>query len=627
MEKNYGKKSNYNRNQSRKNFNTRQNKLSNNKWIETDETFVNPYNFVSLGGKCQRYDFSALRRKSELLTGVIHCSIETKTPVFIPNTTEENAFDHNSGRTLDFYSYNTITGNTLNSPEKPVIPASEIRGAVRSAYEAVTDSCLSTVDGGQPLYKRITIPGCPGILKKDAKGYYIQKATRYKVEKEKVENFREGQLVYFGKINRWKVAEDVLPDYKQGYKKGFFHRGEYFEKKKYESVFEEKKEIIRLPENFNPKEHLQKLLNLYDKETKINKTEEHSGYKHYNLNNKVLLVYYYEVDGKFYYLSPACISKIVFHHSINEILEQQGGYNPCTDIHFLCPACALFGMVGEKNALGSRLRFTDALVASDLDPEEYYLPPKVLTELSAPKLSATEFYLEDPGKDIWNYDFAGNWDGKKLIIDRNYQPKIRGRKFYWHSNKEPIWQNYTGYKDEKLNNLNCAIRPLKKGIRFTFRIYFEQITEEELKRLLWTLSIGGNESSHCHKIGMGKPIGLGSIKIKIDRVTIRKIQLSEGTIQYKEEERAFSLKELEETIDLNSKHVREFLKITDFNHSNMNISYPIGKNIKEQKEAGHIWFTGNRNIASKGKPKIHKSLPHILEEDLNLNIIEFKEYI
>ncbi|MEJ9152468.1 TIGR03986 family type III CRISPR-associated RAMP protein [Bacillus smithii] len=616
---------NYSKKRNDKNFNRQKNRTSN-KWIETDETFVNPYNFVSLGDKCQRHDFSALRKNSELLTGVIFCSIETKTPVFIPNTTNQNAFGHNFGKTLDFYSYKTITGNSLNNPEKPVIPASEIRGVTHSAYEAVTDSCLSTVDGDHPLYKRTSIPGCPGILKKDAKGFYIQKATKYKVKKEESEKFSEGELIYFKKKGFYAEKPSPTP-HKEYNKKGYFHRGEYIEGKKYEYIFVEKegiKEKIRLPEDFDPIEHLQKLLNLYGKDMKINRTEEHGGYKHYDLNNKILPVYYYKVDKNFYYLSPACISKIVFHHSISEILERQGGYNPCTDIHSLCPACALFGMVGEKNTLGSRLRFTDALVVSDLEMKKYYLPPKVLIELSTPKLSATEFYLEDPGKDIWNYDFAGDWNGKKLIIDENYQPMVRGRKFYWHSNKNPIWQNYTGNNDEKLNNLNCAIRPLNKGIRFTFRIYFEQITEEELKRLLWTLSIGGNESSHCHKIGMGKPIGLGSIKIKVDQVKIRKIQITGGTIQYQEEERTFSLKELEETIDLDSKQVREFLKITDFNHSNMNITYPKGINIKDQEEAGHIWFAGNRKIESEGKPKIHKSLPHILEEDLNLNVLNRK---
>lgn len=55
------------------------------------------------------------------------------------------------------------------------------------------------------------------------------------------------------------------------------------------------------------------------------------------------------------------------------------------------------------------------------------------------------------------------------------------------------------------------IKPIKRNIKFKSRIRFENLTKEELGALLFVLDLPEN---HYHKIGMGKPLGLGSIEIK-----------------------------------------------------------------------------------------------------------------
>lgn len=606
-------------------------------WRETEETFVNPYNFVCLGNGCRRFDIREYNSRDDLVTGYIECTLETKTPIFIPNPTNQNVLNHPGElKTLDFYSYKILDGSD-NQPGLPVIPASEIRGVIRAAFEAVTDSCMSTVDVEQKLYKRTTICGNAGILKKDDKGYYIQKAKRERVWPEDCKEFNEGQLVYVKgekDKNTGKYRPIVRAHPFKGGRPGYYHKGEFFDRKKYESVFIELKgdnNKIRLPADFDPIAYLKELIWLYNKNNNINQTDEHTGYIDYknyinNKENEYILVYYRNHNGKFY-LSPACISKELFYKRLHDILKKQGGYQPCTTQHEICPACALFGLASKQDRMASRLRFTDAKVCTRLpDVTEYYLPFKVLDELSNPKLSATEFYLENPGTDIWNYDYAANWDEKgKLRTIGGYEPKIRGRKFYWHSKGEPKWQDYRGKEDENLHKRNCAVRPLKRGIQFSFRIYFEQIAEDDLKRLIWTLNIGGNENSHCHKIGMGKPLGLGSVKIKVRQVKIRKIELLDDTISYKEVDVDYQPHKLEEVIDLNAKYVKEFLKITDMNEAKTNLSYPIAKNLTVEKnqDAIYHWFIGNRNLRSKSsmRPKVHRSLPEILDKNVELKAL------
>jgi|GEM_PF-982601 CRISPR/Cas system CSM-associated protein Csm3 (group 7 of RAMP superfamily) len=70
--------------------------------------------------------------------------------------------------------------------------------------------------------------------------------------------------------------------------------------------------------------------------------------------------------------------------------------------------------------------------------------------------------------------------------------------------------------DRKAKDLNVSkpqyslVKPLKTNNKFHGRIRFENLTNEELGALLFALEL---PIGCCHKIGMGKPLGLGSIRI------------------------------------------------------------------------------------------------------------------
>ena len=135
-------------------------------WVNDNNTFTNPYNFVSLDSACKRkHDYLEIKEKSNLLTGYISIAIKTETPIFIPNTTNDDAFEFKTERdengqdkkikSYDFFSYEDISNQDRQKKwSAPVIPGSEIRGAIRNAFEAVTSSCLSTLDEKRLMYKR-----------------------------------------------------------------------------------------------------------------------------------------------------------------------------------------------------------------------------------------------------------------------------------------------------------------------------------------------------------------------------------------------------------------------------------------------------------------------------------------
>ncbi|MCI6267018.1 MAG: RAMP superfamily CRISPR-associated protein [Clostridiales bacterium] len=109
---------------------------------------VVPYNFVPLGrGKTRVAPVDPTNLK--LLKGKICCTLEVKTPIFIPNTTGDAFFGDRKERIRAFFSYDIFTSQPVqvnHAPKKPIIPGSSLRGALRSVFEAASNSCLRVTD-------------------------------------------------------------------------------------------------------------------------------------------------------------------------------------------------------------------------------------------------------------------------------------------------------------------------------------------------------------------------------------------------------------------------------------------------------------------------------------------------
>ncbi|MDD2401840.1 MAG: TIGR03986 family CRISPR-associated RAMP protein [Clostridia bacterium] len=650
---------------------------------EKDERFVNPYNFVPFEEKCGRFPVEGMPSGK---TGYLDCRLEVLTPLFIPNTSNDKALQDPDNFKEDAYSYDffsytnlgTKVGAAMGNYKEPIIPGSEIRGAVRSVFEAAFNGCMSSVDLKRPLGRRSGDPKEAGILEK-TKGeqWEITPCERWKfntADKELInkiagkettyENLSEGQsfYVYVGSggrsypKNRNKTRRLTVdnirrekPMNSKDWNLAYLHKGERFESKKgNESVFvpQNNKKISVSEDDVK---RLREVVLQY-RDPKINKKQEGKGwYNGYEIReDKKTLVYYQKGEvGTPVYMAPACISREVFRKSIKEILQENGNYQPCEDRDNVCSACSLFGMIAsepengdqsntknpdksEGRGLASRVRFSDARIenlSKDSDWEKYYMPDTTLPEMGEPKPSTVEFYTffpyeKKPRKDsygYWTYDYK--MVGKNREILPKGQPKLRGRKFYWHSN---AWENFVE-KNESPINMRQRIRPLRekledgqsKPIIFQFCVYFENSTAEELKRLRWALTFDDPECAH--KIGRAKPLGFGSVRISVEDEYVRKIDEKTGEwscqrrinqTDSKIKETA-SIKSLKEMVNWKKKPIPT-------------VCYPLievkGENHKEKKandEASHQWFLGNRSRvkgANPMRPMFSKVLPKPEEE-------------
>lgn len=58
---------------------------------------------------------------------------------------------------------------------------------------------------------------------------------------------------------------------------------------------------------------------------------------------------------------------------------------------------------------------------------------------------------------------------------------------------------------------HTRMKPVADGKSFTFRIYFENLSDVELGMLQWILTV-----PQCHRLGMGKPLGMGVVQLNAE---------------------------------------------------------------------------------------------------------------
>lgn len=169
-------------------------------------------------------------------------------------------------------------------------------------------------------------------------------------------------------------------------------------------------------------------------------------------------------------------------YSATKILPQ--AYQLCTHLSQACPTCLLFGMVEHGQEEGKPL--AGRLVFSDARPVEARVEwVNIPAAGGGPHPWHSTFYLDSTGK-------------------------ILGRKLYYHH------QNFKNtlalYGDGGRSGLIQA-----EGQRgdFRFTVDFQNLTEDELTYLTYTLVL---EKDLRHHLGYGKPYGLGSTQINIERI-------------------------------------------------------------------------------------------------------------
>lgn len=173
---------------------------------------------------------------------------------------------------------------------------------------------------------------------------------------------------------------------------------------------------------------------------------------------------------------------------------------------------AIFGFTADKdrihhkNGYAGRVFFTDAKMISAENGVFYSVEPVTPKVLASPKPACFQHYL------VQDREKGHDPDNKATLAHYGTptpsETVIRGHKLYWHKGKVELSEIVN---DREVSESQLTlIKPVKPGVTFRFRVYFENLNNIELGALLWVLNLPEN----CrHKLGMGKPLGMGAVKI------------------------------------------------------------------------------------------------------------------
>ena len=253
---------------------------------------------------------------------------------------------------------------------------------------------------------------------------------------------------------------------------------------------------------------------------------------------------------------PVMISRKLYDDSPADLLDCS--LKPAKTRDELSPADRLFGWVpqeqGDDSGYKSRIRVV-CEGSEDTDiVEEFEGGPLPLTILGQPKPAQGRFYVAGDDKGIPQHGKRKQDAGYKASAGK----RLRGRKQYWHhkgleaeqapdywkaSSEDRTQQQTNGRYQEyrrpdKFNNRNQQFEQqidsqnrsikgwIKPGTVFKASLYVQNLQPEEIGALLWLLS---RPEDYYFRLGYGKPLGFGSVRIEIDTGRLIKGCLPLGT--------------------------------------------------------------------------------------------------
>lgn len=479
------------------------------------------------------------------LSGVIVCRLKTLTPFFTPDARtifedEKEGSETKGHKWMDYCSTEKPTEKLTEQPRLPMIPAATIRGVIRSVFEAATNSSFTAINADK--LDRRSLPGefklAGRITKKPTENTAgeIQRMKAVRVRFELLD--QAGDWVKDG-VEAWaEISNDkkgnpfVSALHQQQPAQGKAKRG-YLKLTGRKIIANEKGESLKFNERFfyedkgtvpfsaNEMEAYNELIAAQRERARRQRDSTENAAVAAEIlqrDNHPLregqLVYYLEKDGEATDLGYVAIPRRRYKRHVLDLLDPL--FHPASDNEQLCPASRLFGFVrgdkgtaSEKSTYAGRVSFSDASFSGE---KIKYASPVTLEILSSPKPTSCEFYLANPDSP------ADVWVGVKYPKHRDYDDQkmqLRGRKFYWHQQDtgQYQWQEKEGMR--KQNSQNATVRLLGAENEFRFVVHFVNLEAHELGALLWSLSL---EKDMAHKLGMGKPIGLGSVAIEVESV-------------------------------------------------------------------------------------------------------------
>jgi CRISPR-associated protein (TIGR03986 family) len=522
-----------------------------------DRTARAPYNFVPLPEKV--IPAADLRPQDRYYddrkTGYLECQLTTRSPLFVRCglTPEEYQAGKESKDAPDFFYTDSDT-------KAPVIPGSSLRGMLRALVEIIGYGKVQPVSRRRLFYRAVADPmttlreSYHRQMEHVSAGYVEEQDGTYAICPAKMIGGSTFFKVSEAVLNRGGVAFTSISDprYQPQYVACWFQPSAKYpdsvgsvssksEPDYHKGILvcsgpfgDKKRKHWIVPEadaNADPLPIPEETAREY-----IDTLTEHQKQKPFDKQTGCLVAgnpVFYLADGRTVVdFGPTRFFRVAYRGTGKGAARSARDFVPpaLRDPDQTDLAEAMFGYVepeADKDrkevALAGRVFVSDARLTVDQTLDEIWLTgsqdaavtPRIL---SGPKPTTFAHYLTQVKPD--RVRVRGKGGGDRFILDLSHyasptpgETVIRGHKLYWH--KGPVDEEDIAESEEvgPDDTQHTRFKPLRQGVQFGFRIYFENLSQVELGALLWALNLP-EPGDYCHKLGMGKPLGMGAVKIE-----------------------------------------------------------------------------------------------------------------
>ena len=513
-----------------------------------------PYNFVPLPEKVVTVSEPPDHDHYEGNTGYIECELVTQSPLYVRGLMTQTTFEAVGEE--PFYKLSKDQKQErakffILRDNEPVIPGSSLRGMIRALVEIVGYGKVQPVTKEPLVYRAVGDTTSLGdayrarLMRDEGKKHYTPlMQAGYLEEKNGRWVIRPAQNIggtTFARILREKIPEGLEPwhnckkahpiwvklgkyDY-QPVRGGFLHI-------KYTPVEEAcasatpgfQEAVLAYSGKMNNKEREAVVFPpdpmaepITIEEDLIRAFKEQISQEQQKLlgSNGALVpnqpVFYLMEKGKLVFFGHLWMFRLPYLRTANDFVPEHLRRESDLDL-----AEALFGYTksdtmsyGKQRAYASRVFVSDAVLEAGqgnvwLIPDNEILTPRIL---SSPKPTTFQHYL------VQGNDTAHEKKNlKHYASETPAETVIRGHKLYWHKG-DVSRQDIELEKDKDRQQLAKQLtggKPVRAGVHFKFCVYFENLNDAELGALLWVLAL---PEGYCQSLGMGKPLGMGAVKI------------------------------------------------------------------------------------------------------------------
>lgn len=472
--------------------------------------FINPYNFVRVAAFDPYCETPRTHEKFAGLSGRITVTLENVSPLCLPDSDASQEFLIQTGPNRNKKRWRKEFSR-LNDG-RPYIPASSIKGMLRSVAEAASNSCFPVFNSNMAVFRdnRSHIPTSIGVGR-----LVIQPNNNLGL-------LDPGVRPYPGMFSRRGLFNQI----NRPHSRAATTRPSPAGLNIHDSVKQIYLQMIK-DDNFTLKEN--------NVERGPRPTEKKWLRDFANATGQGDLWCY-----RCHATNPNLVVNIGrnfrYKWAYNPREALHSAFHPCDTPDSLCLCCGIFGMTeerensssinqGEVNSLAGKISVSPAFWARGTRQLFDIDDPKIL---GTPKYSCRSFYLHS---DSGSFNVAQ--DEYIRVDSGNVVPNaVRGRKFYWHHTQfcnanwtEQDWQIYLNRRRKPNGSRpaetdqNAKIQALLPGAQFDFTIDFENLSSPQLGLLLWTIALP-DISNSAHHLGLGKPNGMGSIVLRIRRIQL-----------------------------------------------------------------------------------------------------------